>query len=912
MKFIAVIIVLALGIGAFPPILTSEASGYITQQASIRFTGRFTRGAGILAEYDEPGPLSVKVTRTTDVNVMSTIINPTMAIFKVIAPNGDIVAFYDFTNQQQNTKEITLNIPSGNEGIWRFSFTGGKENDNVEISVPHTDYWGIRGEMALGFTETVPLDMYLYMPRTTEKIDVFGFNSASQYVSFYDEDESLIGLPTQYNNDRRRYELAIDVAERQIAVPAVLRVTRPSNNNAVILFNGVPGLLCPSAEAAERLKGGTFEAEGLLVQGPLQKRAREEMIRLSQESTDVNLIFEQKAPFFLKNPQLESLLFGIYGGLSTLQNGLQEQMLNPDSPYFGAFPDNSSDILAERESWESFRYKGRNNLGEAEALANMAVINNELNPAYDNRALIVRSALAAFYHFVSMQGDDIIREGNMSTSNDSNTHVFFSYPSFAAAYYELKDKIEPSLRQVWKQAVMAVGDKLMDYPSFQSNQWSHIINGHLYVYLATGEKRFLDYFERNILAYLSDNSQMNYSNLGRSPAGYFFEQGGPDGNYEQLNLFTLVDCYNKYKTIYGRRMEIQLSMKHAIEQSIDFQSLMWLRRADGTIISPTSINSRTFTAFANEGYPGTFMAYPEFPMAAARFKMTPVSSGIGKAGTMSYIINDYRWMWRFLDYSLERGDTAYNGTGYGITGSWTKKVYDAYKGTGRVKPAALPIEEESKIWDLPGVIAWANSGLYSVVFYSSNSSRSLMGGGPIAVYNEKLGAAVFSLRSKNGWDITEESHILHTSIAGRLEDDTFFFTGNETGILNWLEQNKKFVITSTEDTSDSIVKYEYTLTDNGYKMKVSFESQKSVNDAFLYIPIRMDSPQINVPLNNEFTYSLGEHQIKISWDTNEEAQLASTVNDNYYNMNIRNLKIPISSDGEDLTITFSYINQINN
>ena len=485
MKHFCLILIVALLVSSMPIFVGAQSN--IVQSTTVYRIGGNVRGVGMLAQYLSAGNRTIKVKRTTNPTLIdATAINPPIALVRVIDPTGKLVSYYDFTNQEISVQEIVLNLSMVTTGIWRVSFSGGRQGDKIEFSLPYTDVWGIRGEMALGLSETMPQDMFIYLPRTTKQFMMFGYGSANTItnISVYNSNNGLLGSPT-YFNERKRYEFIT----QNVETDSVWKISKGSSND-YLLFSGVPGLLCPSKNAAEILKGGIIESEGFLVQGPLQAQVRQKMVELSAENTVVNLTFPDSVPFSLENPQKELQLFGSYGGLSSLQNGLNSQMLDVNSPYYGAFPDTADDNLSTRTSWETFLYGGRNNLSDAEALANLTSIKTQLNPAYGNRALAVRAMLAAFYHFVSMQGDDLIREGDLTINSYPISHIFFSYPSMASGLNSLKGTLSADEFELWKNCLLAVGDKLADFPSYQSNQWAHVINGHLYTYFATGEQRF--------------------------------------------------------------------------------------------------------------------------------------------------------------------------------------------------------------------------------------------------------------------------------------------------------------------------------------------------------------------------------------------------------------------------------------
>lgn len=128
--------------------------------------GGQVRGFGMLAKYGAPGPKRIYLKRTAKTPAKPEPFLP-VSLARVFDPNGNLAAFYEFTDQTETAAETVLTIPDGPEGIYRVSFSGGREGDVLEIGLPKTDIWGVRGEMALGITETTPKKAYIYTAQTT-------------------------------------------------------------------------------------------------------------------------------------------------------------------------------------------------------------------------------------------------------------------------------------------------------------------------------------------------------------------------------------------------------------------------------------------------------------------------------------------------------------------------------------------------------------------------------------------------------------------------------------------------------------------------------------------------------------------------------------------------------------------------
>jgi hypothetical protein len=883
-----------------------------------RLMGGNVRGFGMLAQYDAPGPREIYLRRVTQPGQNGTLHYNPITYVKVTDPEGNTAAYYDMTDQNLTEQAVVLTVPDGQAGIWRVSVYGGRQNDRLEIGLPATDVWGVRGEQNLGVTETTPETSYLYLPRTVEKAVVINYNpsnpSAPSSVSLLDASDTLMGT-TQWVGSKRRNELVLD--QIQSHAGTVWKVEHSGIPGQSIAFDGVPGLLTPTPAAALALKGGTIEADGgLLVQGPVQAQAREVMYAMRNAGFEVNLDWDGLEVSDSINPQLDALLYGAYGVLSNLKTGLAFQNLDAESPYFGAFP-NSPDPLESfdtRRSWESFLYGPRLSIHEPSTLSTAASADLPLNPAYDNEALINRAVIGSLFHIAQMQGDDLLREKTLEGDDYPISHAFFIYPlSIALPYLQLKDKVDPATSEVWRQGLIDVGDKLADFMSYQSNQWAHIIIGHLYTYLATGEERFLDYFERMMDTYL--DYYPDRGKHGQSPTGYYLEEFGPDGNYEELNLVNVTDAYYRYRELPEARAELVGKMKTSIEKSLKFQSFYYFPLPkgtpyspnDGSFISPNAMNSRNHLHMMNEGYPGEFSAYPEFPIAAARYALTPDPGGLGKAMIMPYMANSEAWLERLLEWGLETKDEGYPRR---LAGYMTDQALNAYRLPKVATPELLPAQQQEGIWELPGLIAWKKGAMYGVVHYGIHTAaaQSKFGGAPMGLWSPGTGLALSSMRSSKVTNIQSPADITFSSVYGKDRNDAFFYTGNDNSTFRWIEQDESFEIVSDLARIPGQLKWQYELLDDEIKVSAELDTDQPVANAYVNLPFSLylkdadntaePLAQIDQPEDGKFVYQIGDSVMEVTWSDDIVAETAIAPTNGYGD--VYNLRLPLSADNQTL------------
>ncbi len=828
----------------------------IAQRNRIYVLGGGVRGFGLLAEYQVAGEKRFLVARRTVVGGKEPY--TPVALARVFDPEGNLAAIEDFTDQTQETDVRMLKIPSGKPGIWRVSFSGGRSGDWVEIRIAETTVWGVRGEMALSLSQTTPRPAYFWIPPTSRKLRI-GVESGS-----------AAGLAVKSATGDQAFAEGAAASPKWLLIDpvpkgAVCRLEFPAGYDGVIDFEGAPGLLCPSEKAAARLQGGTILCEGVPVAGPLQARARRWMLAHRGVEREPAIAWPQEVPADLVSPQLEVLLFGKYGGLNGLNNAIKEQnaTLDPANPYFGIpWPTGLKAGDENQDSWVNFLpYSGGFvSLYDSTNFAVLYSYKARLNPAYHHENILQRAILAGFFHIATLQGDDLIRDNSLFRGSYPLTHTFFIYDGLSASFRALKDSLPPEPREIWRQAILAIGDKVADHQAYESNQWAHMMKAHLNTYLATGEKRFLRYFETQMQAYLGGAYGAD-AKFGQHPAGYFLEEYGPDGNYDRLNLYAVVSCYNDYKKLPVAKPALVAALKEGIEKNLRFKSFFWIAQPDGSLHSPTALNCRTSAMFCFAGYPGEYLARNEFPLAAARSALDrEPEQGIGLAGTNSFIANTPAWIQRTLQQGLAWGPAYYPNVS---NGDWVESLVKVYTEKATVAPASLPFQQKRGFWDLPGFLAWKQGPLYGVLFYDVAGARrplvGVTGGGPTALWSEITGTFLASMQpdasGKSGHlkaetkTIRGPDQLTYSCIYGTDEKGVFFASGHERAELKVLEPTRQWEIASKMGSPVLLaLSWNYRAKDQGLDLAVSMRSLGGVRESFLNLPIRIATGQTTAKL----------------------------------------------------------------
>ena len=872
--------------------LTAGDTAMITQKTKVFYMGGNNSGFGVLAKYSE-SPAKIVVERTTS-KPLNERLEP-FCLVKVFAPNGDEAAAKIISGQKKKTESYVVDIPAGKPGIWRFSVSGGRNYDSFAIKFPSTKDWGVRGEMAMTVSDTMPAKMYLYLPETVKRLIMVTWGAKEPQPRLEYESKTL------GKTSKSRRFLTV---EQNPPAGKVVTVDLKGCSGDSIAFDGVPGLLCPSEQAALALKGGTVKASGLTTAGPLQARAREVMTSVKPADLKLDLKFPAGVPDDLKNPRLEALFYGKYGILSSIDAAAAKQVTDPKSPFYGA----NCDPASRKVSWDSFLSEGVLSPFDASGIAGAVALPGKMNPGYNNPQLLNRAILAAFYHVASMQGDDVLREGTLERNDYPMTHAFFSYNgALSVPLYLLKDKLTPEQRKVWTEAVKAVGDKIVNFQAYESNQWSHVISGLFYAYLATGEKRFLTYAETYLNAF-ADGAFGPDSKFGQHPTGFYLEEYGPDGNYDHLSAFTMVNLYYKYKDLRNADPKLVRKLHDMIAKNLHFKSFYWVKQPDGEFVCPSSFNCRTLSLLAYPSYPGDYIAKADFPLGLTRFKLTkrPGKSAY-PASVFPHLANSDEWAMILLKEMVPRKSSAFKLNNY--MGGWTAEVYDAYKLPECKSKGVLPVDQPGKVWELPGQVAWNLNGIYGIVFWDvvgANKNKILtgaFGGGPTLLYNKKSGAFLCGMKNKSYNRVKGVNDLTFSCVYGLDNTGKLSYSGFSRSQMKWLQKDRIFQVDSEIMKTGAKVSWQYDIkAGKGMKITIGVTSGK-FKETWVNLPLFFDkNSQIKPAPDGGYILTSNGVPIRIGFDK----ALKSTVSEKLptANYTIKALRIKLPASGK-VDITFS-------
>lgn len=829
-------------------------------------------GFAVLADFDGGKPQKVYFSRKTSVpNDTHDYQLPQIAsaVAMVIDPAGKLAAIYDFSDMPSGKKNVVIELPYACEGIWQFKFVSARNGDLLEIGLPNAKNWGVRGESELGVTDTTPKESYIYVP---EKVNNLYVGTSGMTASVYDTDGTLKMSTSEAKKTYAKSDGLIENIEGE----TVYKLTLPSSEGGMFI-DYAPSLMCPTEDMARNLKGGWIDVDGVLVQGSLQKAAREYLIDYVKNN-DFEIKFTKPASYSnLQYPEANALLFGPSGVISGVKKQAEKQNFDNTSPYFGSFVSDTTD------SWEDGAFHGATSVLGFSELINMDA---ELNAFYHNDALVKRMAASILASVVALSEEGMIKD-NATSADAPLTHGNFYLSYTTRAYMNIRNFLDTETRNFLDNAMIQLVIKQGDMPGRgPTNQWLFTVTGLTSIAYATDDEIVKGMLDRHLTAYTGEPS----STKGQSSAGYFIEGSGCDGDYHNLSRDLTFEIY---ETLQRRDPQnTHLAKLHdMILENTEFTSMFMLPQKNGNFMS-NATTSRTAGSTGAASHITYTKIMDEFPLAKRRFEMSGVNE---------------KWAYDMLLKYFSQYDS-------GASNSSSGNVYEfeAYKNVKdtTMESEPMPYEYESGIWERDGIIAVKHNGLYLNVFYTTPESTSLpslayMGGGMTLLYGDGVETTVAS--RKNNDTITSYDDVRASCVFGKKTDGGVFVTGKEKATFEWLEKDKKFKISGTTPQGIGIT-WTYTLTDSGIKQEVEVTGDTS--ELWLNVPISNVCDRATLDRkDNGVVYSVDGNSIAFDWDSTEEYNIKefteTTINGKSVGEKLQCVRIKMPSTGK-LTMNMSY------
>ncbi len=789
----------------------------------------YINGASLLAYYDV-APKEIYVSINQLDNESSNVHFTQFRTARVIDPEGNVVCYHDFSAEENPEHAVVMKVPAytGKPGIWTVSYAGGKGTvDEVTIGVPETEYYGIRGDMFIGFNDktqtkgdTLDRTWYMYVPESCvgaeavilcpnnkpEVIPVVKKADGTQMEEFQKADGSRADIEPRLHSKA----FVARVEEDDVDTVWSLELKKPVDggyknwseirnsgnywpNSGTIAFNaiylavaeGLPGLFCPTEAAARKLKGGiAMSADGRTLGGVVQARARDASVQIATNGNlTVTAEFAKEFPDEVKKLGMvgvEALTGGSESGISGVLQACAKQNVNPDDIFLGSlevteFATDEERGLTHRDNFENFTYStGSRDIYTAGDLAANVSLPTKLNGVYGDPALVNHAALALMSHFVEMSPEHLLRGYGMTRriTRDENGNlipwegasdywpcdrIFFTFPNMADAYNLLKDKVTPEVCDIMRDAIILIGDKLANYQANDTNQWTEIIRGHLEIYLATGEERFLRYFERHAASI--GNPPVDVSSFGQNSAGAYLERMAPSAQYANQVMHNLLPCYYSYRSLPNRNEEVLEKFESSLERAVRYESLNWMpSNPGGASYSASAVMVKGKNGSYNTSggtYPNFSYASVGFPVAARFLDLRRDAIAASKTNSGADLLYSMpeageNLLQRTI-FSQDDPIGLYPGS-YGYASTRSYEIFTQEEWT--TQREKLPVEETDKVWQYDELLAWKKNGMYTMTFYSNPFSTAEYnitgdalahrGGLPFAVWSEGTGPVVLA------------------------------------------------------------------------------------------------------------------------------------------------------------------------
>ena len=688
-------------------------------------TGDGGHGWGVIAEYGDGGPGELTITR----NTLPGLPPPDywkrwgrLCSLRVYDPEGFLMAYVEMGDQSEAAKTYTVALPKGKAGRYRFSMSGGFVNvDTFAFKIPDPLAWGVRGEKILKLVgRNLPEKMFMAFAPTSDRYYLTG-NNVSWNVAG-EEGRSQHGAKATMGQRRPGEEIVELTIDR-------------SKGWMSLYCDGLPNTLSPTPEMAKRIMGGAVAAkDGTLCEGPLQAKLWDACVRIAA-SEDLTCTPEESAKFLATLGAWESKSI-----TNTVYDATRSAFGYAATAGFGKT--RGFDFY----HYDTLRYQPGN-------LAKFAAD----NPG-DERAL-KRAAISAFVELAHMDGAAIMREtaeGPFFKEHGYSARplagqridcatMFETMAGLGRGYKLLKDRLPASIARVYREAVLDVCYKELGFLCYQSNQFMHIRECLNDVYCATGDAHLERCLRMELEAFVANHFHGKH---GQHPAGFYLEEYGPDGNYDQMSLRPMSVIYNTYREMPGHDAGLVEKMKASIERNLDWRSLF-------EIVNPAN------------GRP--------YQLAFAMNHRTDGPTHFDSHHGLANLSNEFDMAYTML------------------------KLGEADADPAKLRP--LPYAQEEACVEKDGFVAVKRGGFYAVDFYKIYDEIPDGFLGPMFLWHEKAGLGLcgvkHSYHRQPHWfgPAMEERDVTFPTVYGQVDGKLFVESRRMQKTFAWIEKGRSWKVT---------------------------------------------------------------------------------------------------------------------
>lgn len=479
------------------------------------------------------------------------------------------------------------------------------------------------------------------------------------------------------------------------------------NKFAVLYADGLPALLCPSREVALRLKGGFVQSHGEWFEGPLQARINDYLVQRGWKAR----------PEFEPLPALDFLNYA-HRNYEPGQSAEDAQRTN---------------IAARAEAQARAIFCGLDELAHMDACGT-------IRGGYGNSARLAGERIDCLTMFEPAFG-------------------------IGRGYYLAQKFMTKQEDELYCEAVLQVMLRAQGTMCYESNQFMHIIGGMNYVQCATQNKHLLRALKIELASFIADDFQWKH---GQHASGFYSEESGPDGNYDQMSLNPLSRIYYMQQRLRPVDKELVALIRSSIRRNLFFRSLFCITDPlDGRPYQLAySMNHRTEGPTHFDSHFGLYRLEKEFDLARTMLHL-------GKENKIKELPE------RVEDNEL-RG-----------------RVVE------RSRRVQLPFEKQNFTTNLPGVVAMKCGNFYTVHYYKSYDKSPDGFMGPQFIWHAQAGMGVCSSRHSyqppRTW-LTSEMHdedFTFATVCGTMNGVTFNGVKELQKEVRMLKNGKGYVVTGT-------------------------------------------------------------------------------------------------------------------
>ena len=654
--------------------------------------------------------------------------------------------------------KVKLDVPSSGPGVYTLMVTGGAP-DWVGIKPQPELPYGVMGRSRLEVRGDVLAKRFVYVPRNC-------------FVArFRAEETPPRGRRTLLLFDEKNKALA---AVRSVRGHNVIRVEPEAKDvmwrietrgRGPFTFTcaGMPGILCPNADVAKKIKASAIYLDDVT----LQHRWQVDMWQMlkAMDPADMEVSVQALDGDALKQAgRPAAFALGRCGPLSWVPLVLAEQDMEAGSHWFGSIRGwrEAQGQEPPHDRWDSGSRTGYvNAAGAAGILAWAYGADLSGNPYYKQKGMLNRAMAASFLHYLGMNEAEQIEEPGLQLAGEmgwQRYHARYLSDGPALLHY-LGDDVPAEARALWVEAISRQAERLAYFDRWATSQWAATTLAHAFAADATGSERCRHLWRRHSELLLRDAMAPQ---RGLAKAGYFRESRGADGEFNAVSMFYLGCLY---------RLTRDPMVGEGVRLAWELRRHLTLPEPDGERLSPTNFNSRSSTPFARPHFPDAALCAGWLDVASAALRRET-----GRGATVTWSVCTQADMDEAVDLWAGRDATEWHSGLVADSFTVAALLADMAEPALTATAVPLPVERgESFAKCFGDEFICVRRPAYAAVLYIAARtdpfalSRVMQGGGLSELWTPACGASIYSVND-GPWS---NHGITGVTTAGRLVSSSY-------------------------------------------------------------------------------------------------------------------------------------------